>query len=208
MERLNIDSICPFPDAHYFLVVVCYFTRRTALFLCAHATTDITAQKLLEHISRYRAPTQILSDRDSHFVTEVMSELLRLVGIEYCLAIAYSKEESTIVERENREVNRYLRTMFFHDRVINDCIKSIPLVQYITNASPNARTRLAPTQLLFGNTIDSSGASLLLLKVLLFHSITIVNDCYALKRSRRTLNASNYSRSDGRRCTLRFSSRL
>jgi hypothetical protein len=44
--------------------------------------------------------------------------------------------------------------MFFHDGVITDYIKNIPLVQRILNASPHARTKIAPCQLLFGNMID------------------------------------------------------
>ena len=154
MDRLQMDFIGPFPDGQYILVIVCCFTRWTELFLCAQATAELAAQKLLEHIGRYGAPRQLLSDRGSHFVNEVVSELLKLIGVEHCLNIAYSKEESAIVERQNREVNRHLRAMFFHDGVITDYIKNIPLVQRILNASPHARTKIAPCQLLFGNMID------------------------------------------------------
>jgi len=51
-----------------------------------------------------------------------------------------------MVERQNRKVTRHLRAMFFHDGVITDYIKNIPLVQRILNASPIARTKLAPCQ--------------------------------------------------------------
>jgi transposase InsO family protein len=154
MERLQMDFIGPFPDGKYILNIICCFSRWTELFLCEQANADNAARRLLEHIGRYGAPTQILSDRGSHFVNEVISELLRLVGTEHCLSIAYSKEESAIVERTNREVNRHLRNMFFHSRVITDYAKNIPLVQRIINASPNSRTTMAPSQLLFGNAID------------------------------------------------------
>ena len=154
MERLQMDYVGPFPDGQYILVIICCFTRWIELFQCAQANAECAARRLLEHIGRYGAPTQLLSDRGSHFVNEVISELLRLVGTEHCLSIAYSKEESAIVERSNRETNRHLRNMFFHDRVITNYANNIPLVQRIVNSSPTSRTGLAPSQLLFGNVID------------------------------------------------------
>ena len=154
MERWQMDFIGPFPDGKYILVIICCFTRWVELYLCDAATADQTALKLLEQIGRYGAPTQLLSDRGSHFVNAVISELTKLVGTEHCLNIAYSKEESAIVERANREINRHLTAMFFHKGVVSDYVTSIPLVQRIMNATPNVRTRLAPCQLLFGNAID------------------------------------------------------
>jgi hypothetical protein len=154
MERLQMDFIGPFPDGCYILVLICCFSRWIELFHSAQANAQCAAEKLLEHIGRYGAPTQLLSDRGSHFVNEVISELLRLVGTEHCLSIAYSKEESAIVERSNRETNRHLRAMFFHDRVIENYKKNIPLVQRIENSSPNSRTKIAPYRLLFGNAIN------------------------------------------------------
>ena len=118
------------------------------------SNSGIGSSELLEHIGRYGAPRQLLSDRGTHFINEVVRELLNMVGIEHCLNIAYSKEESAIVERQNREINRHLRAMFFHDGVITDYIKNIPLVQRILNASSHARTKISPCQLLFGNMID------------------------------------------------------
>ena len=108
----------------------------------------------MEHIGRFGAPSQLLSDRGSHFVNEVISELLQIVGTEHCLNIAYSKEESAIVERENREVNRHLRSMFFHDGVISNFRYNIPLVQRIWNAQKHSRMRVSPCDLLFGRMID------------------------------------------------------
>jgi hypothetical protein len=154
MERLQTDFIGPFPDDSYILVIICCFTSWVELYWCERATSELAAQKLLEHIGRFGAPSQLLSDRGSHFVNEVISELLQLVGTEHCLNIAYSKEESAIVERENREVNRHLRSMFFHDGVISNFKRNIPLVQRILNAQKHTRTKVSPCDLLFGRMID------------------------------------------------------
>ena len=175
MERLQTNYIGPFPDGKNILVLIYCFTRWTELFLCAQATAELAAQRLLEHIGRFGAPSQLLSDRGSHFVNEVISELLQVVGTQHCLNIAYSKEESAIVERQNREVNRHLRNMFFHSGVINDYAKYIPLVQRILNASPHSRTKIAPCQLLFGNMIDLETGIFLSKKTFLLRNSNYLN---------------------------------
>ena len=154
MERLNIDYIGPFPDGNYILVILDCFSRWVELYLCTQATALETARALLNHIGRYGSPMQLLSDRGSHFVNEIIQELLILIGPEHCMTIAYSKEESALIERENKEINRHLRALFFDTAIIEKYIDSIPLVQRILNASETRRTGLPPCKLLFGNMID------------------------------------------------------
>ena len=100
MQRLNIDFIGPFPDGQYILNIIDCFSRWIELYLYEQANATMTARKLLEHIGCFGAPTQIISDRGSHFVNDVINELLALIGTEHCLNIAYSKEESALVESE------------------------------------------------------------------------------------------------------------
>ena len=154
MERLNIDYIGPFPDGKYILAILDCFSRWVELSHCEHASADETARALLSHIGRYGAPMQLLSDRGSHFVNEVIKQLLLLIGPEQCLTIAYSKEESALIERENKEINRHLRAFFFDRAIMEEYITCIPLVQRILNASTTRRTGLPPCKLLFGNMID------------------------------------------------------
>ena len=71
------------------------------------AAAETTADCLLKHFGRFGAPHQLRSDRGPHFIAEVIENILRPVGVEHCLTLAYSKEENTIVERFNKEINRY-----------------------------------------------------------------------------------------------------
>jgi hypothetical protein len=59
MECLNIDFVSP-------------FTRWVELFLAARADAENTAESLLQHFGRFGAPTQIRSDRGSHFVNGIV----------------------------------------------------------------------------------------------------------------------------------------
>ena len=157
MERINVDSIGPLPPDEYgnayILVIRDCFTRVVELSATKSASAVEAAKPLLAHFGRYGAASQILSDNGSQFVNDLIAELLRLVGTEHVLTIAYSKEENGIVERANKEVMRHLRDIIFHKNIIRDWSDSLPIVQRIMNATVHESIGVSPAQLLFGNAI-------------------------------------------------------
>ena len=86
MECLNIDFIGPFPDQEYKAPSFSYFRR-------------------------FKAPHHLPSDNGPHFIAEVIREFLFLIGVSHTLTLAYSRQENTIVERYNKEINRHLRAL-------------------------------------------------------------------------------------------------
>jgi transposase InsO family protein len=154
MECLNIDYVGPYPDGGYVLVIIDCFSRWIELFAVNSASGQCTATALLEHFGRFGAPSQLRSDRGSHFVNDLIKEFLLLIGTEHCLTLSYSKEENALVERMNKEVNRHLRAFTFEKSTIDDYRLSLPMVQRIINSSVSDRTKLSSSQLLFGNAID------------------------------------------------------
>jgi hypothetical protein len=157
MEQLNIDFIGPLtPDMYehkYILVVIDTFTRFIELFPTKEADTASTVKALTAHAGRYGVPLRILSDRGSHFNNEVLKLLCEAMGVRQRFTNAYSKEENAIVERSNKETVRHLRNIVVHKKVRDRWSDSIPLVQRIYNATPNASIGCSPAQLLFGNAI-------------------------------------------------------
>jgi transposase InsO family protein len=113
MECLNMDYVGPYPNGGYILVIIDTFTRWVELYHSPDATAESAASSLPQHFGRYGATTQIQSDRGPHFVANLVKEFLKLIGTEHCLTMAYSKEENSIVERANKEVNRHIRAYTF-----------------------------------------------------------------------------------------------
>jgi hypothetical protein len=111
MEALNIDFIGPFPDKAYVMSIIDIFTRWMELYYSPIANGKSAAQHLFQYFGRFGAPTQLLSDRGSHFVNEVIEEFTSLVGTEHCLTLSYSSQQNAIVERVNKEINRHLRKL-------------------------------------------------------------------------------------------------
>ncbi len=92
------------------------------------------ARALLNHVYRYGTPMTIRSDRGTHFVNGIISQLLSLLQVDHELSLAYSKEQNAIVERANKEVMRHLTAIIF-DRRVSEIWSSeyLPLVQRIMN---------------------------------------------------------------------------
>jgi len=154
MECINIDYVGPYPDGGYVLVFIDCFTRWIELFAVDAASGENSATCLLQHFGRFGAPSQVRSDRGSHFVNSVIREFLRLIGTQHCLTLAYSKEENALVERANKEVNRHLRAFTFDTNTVENWRLSLPMVQRIMNATFSDRTKLSSSQLLFGNALN------------------------------------------------------
>ena len=157
METLNIDSIGPLPADQYgntyILVIIDCFTRFVELYAVRDVGAVEAAAALLEQVGRYGAPRFIRSDRGSQFVNQTIEELLKLVGTDHQLTLAYSSEENAIVERANKEVMRHLRAILLDKNTTNDWVTYLPLVQRIMNASEHSSTGMSPAMLLFGNAV-------------------------------------------------------
>ena len=150
MECLNVDFIGPFPDGGYIFVIIDTFTRWVELFHTDDATALSAAKCLFQHFGRFGSPYQLRSDNGPHFVADLITEFLSLVGVQHCLTLAYSKEENAIVERMNKEINRHLRALTYENLSLENYKDSLPFVQRIINSNYSDRLKISAADLLFG----------------------------------------------------------
>ena len=66
----------------------------------------------------FGCPSQIVSDRGSHFVSDIIEEFMILMGTNHKLTLSYSKEENAMVENANKRIQEYLRDIMFERRII------------------------------------------------------------------------------------------
>ena len=83
------------------------------LFPTKTTTAIGTASVILNHIGRFGSPEVINTDQGPAFHNELVTELLRLGGIQQSFTTAYSSEENGIVERANQEVLRHLHALLY-----------------------------------------------------------------------------------------------
>jgi transposase InsO family protein len=157
MARLCVDTVDVVETDSGYKAVLCVmdsFTRWIELYALKTLDAAEAAGCLLVYIGRYGVPDELLSDRGSQFVNELISELLRSVGTSHVLTLAYSKEENGRIERANREVLRHLRAFVMHSKVVDSWVEKLPFVQRIMNSSVHSLTGHTPAALLFGTAID------------------------------------------------------
>jgi transposase InsO family protein len=153
MECLNVDFIGPLPDGGYILVIVDTFTRWVELFPTENATAASAAQALLQHFGRFGAPHQLCSDKGPHFIADLIREFLSLIGTQRCLTLAYSKQQNSMVERYNKEINRHIRAITYHNNSLTDYRFSIPFVQRTLNSNYSGRLIISAADMLFGKIV-------------------------------------------------------
>jgi transposase InsO family protein len=175
-QRLNMDTIGPFPDDDdgycYILVIIDTFTRWIELFPIKSTTAAETAQILLQHFGRFGQAQEIQHDNGSQFVNSIIAELSLLLGIDQKRTLAYSSEENAIVERANKEVLRHLRAILMDRKVKEQWRIYLPFVQRIMNSAVSLSTGVSPAQLLFGNAITLNRSILVDLPIHVRHDLS------------------------------------
>jgi hypothetical protein len=158
-DRLNIDTIGPLPMTEegydHIVVIIDSFSRYMTLYPAKGIDGVQAAEALLHHMGNYGAPNEVLSDGGPEYATPLIRELLGMTGTEHLLTIAYSKAENSMVERANKEVNRWTRDILYDKRVEDtEWIYYLPFVQRIHNATTVSSIGASPAQLVFGDRFD------------------------------------------------------
>lgn len=156
--RITMDTIGPLPLSEegykFILVIIDCFTRTLELYPTKSTEADEAAQFLIEFISRYGTPDEVLSDRGSQFVNSVIDTALQTLGVEHLLSAANSKQETAIVERANKEVLRFLIPMVYEAKTNERWPRYLPLIRRILMSHPHDSTGIAPAMLLYGETVQ------------------------------------------------------
>ena len=138
-----IDFVGPFADGGYILTMIDIFTRWVELYVWESADAQEANRCIFEDFGRFGAPSQIVSDRGSYFVNHVIMEFLSNVGTDHCLSIAYSRQENSLVERTNKEINRHTSSLFFDKLIKDNWRNGKPIVHRIRlNSTYSERTKL------------------------------------------------------------------
>ncbi|RXN09687.1 Transposon Ty3-I Gag-Pol poly [Labeo rohita] len=112
-EYVGVDFVGPLPRTPcgnvYILVFVDYFSKWVEIVAVREATAQVAASKLLSEVfSRHGAPTYLISDRSSPFVSDLFKRVLTLLGTEHRLTTAYHPQTNA-TERVNRTLKTAIR---------------------------------------------------------------------------------------------------
>lgn len=152
MECLNIDSIGPFPKDkygyQYVINIIDQFSRYNNLIPTKEADGYSACQALIRHTGVFGRPYQVLTDNGSQYVNDGVDQLVQILKCQQITTTAYSKEQAAIVERSNKEVDRFLISIVHDNKCADTWSDYLPLVSRIMNSSVHESIGVAPCQLI------------------------------------------------------------
>ena len=159
MSKRSIDFIGPLEKTkegyEYIVSVVDHFSKWVELYPAHEASAAEAARALYEHYSRFGVPKWLTSDRGSSFVNELIKRFHERVGVSHELSTAYSHEENGVVERTNKEVNRFIADVLYNRRKENNqWQEDLPGVRRILNTKQKANTGFSPAFILYAGALD------------------------------------------------------
>ena len=132
-KEISADFIMDLPVSEGFdsiLVVVDRFSKEVKFIPCNKTTSALDTAKLyLRYVWKHHGlPTGIVLDRGPQFVSQVMKDICKRLGIQPRLSTAYHPQTDRQTERINRDLQQYL--CIFTSEKQNEWVSWLPLTQF------------------------------------------------------------------------------
>uniref|UniRef100_A0A8C5M0U9 ribonuclease H n=1 Tax=Leptobrachium leishanense TaxID=445787 RepID=A0A8C5M0U9_9ANUR len=132
----------------YILVVLDYATRYPEAMPLRNSSAKSIAKELVLMFSRVGIPKEILTDQGTPFMSRVMRELCKLMGIKQLRTSVYHPQTDGLVERFNKTLKSMLRKVIDRDGRNWDLL--LPYLMFSIREVPQASTGFSPFELLYG----------------------------------------------------------
>uniref|UniRef100_A0A8C5Q3B7 Integrase catalytic domain-containing protein n=1 Tax=Leptobrachium leishanense TaxID=445787 RepID=A0A8C5Q3B7_9ANUR len=132
----------------YILVVLDYATRYPEAIPLRNGTAKSIAKELMLMFSRVGIPKEVLTDQGTPFMSRVMKELCKLLGIKQLKTSVYHPQTDGLVERFNKTLKSMLREAIDKDGRNWDLL--LPYLMFSIREVPQASTGFSPFELLYG----------------------------------------------------------
>jgi hypothetical protein len=157
MHKVSIDTMGPFEKDElgnkYIVAMTDCFSRFTLLFPVRDATATSAARAILYWVGIFGKPDYLLSDMGTQYINKHVDALLKALKTHKLDILAGVSQKNGIQERRNKEVNRHLRAIFYHNDVKGSWSDAIPLVQRIMNAQYVESLGTTPASIIFGDVV-------------------------------------------------------
>ncbi|XP_076454791.1 uncharacterized protein LOC143289631 [Babylonia areolata] len=155
-ERVAVDLVGPITPAsgsgnRYILVVVDYATRYPEAVPLKTVEATTVAEALWEVWTRVGVPSEILTDRGTQFMSDVMKQMERLLSIRGLATTPYHAQGNGLVERYNGVLKTALRKLTQEKPKQWD--RYIPALLFAYREATQESLGFSPFELLYGRTV-------------------------------------------------------
>ena len=154
-SRVAMDIVGPLPRSQagnrYILVVCDYATRYPEAIPLRTIDAEHIAEELIKLFARVGVPKEILTDQGSNFMSQLLAELYRLLGVKAIRTSPYHPQTDGLVERFNQTLKGMLRKTAHDGGKYWD--KQIPYLLFAYREVPQSSTGFSPFELLYGRDV-------------------------------------------------------
>ena len=155
-RRIAVDLVGPLQPVtergnRYILTIVDLATRYPEAVALPSIEAERVAEALMEVFSRLGVPNEILSDNGTQFVSGVMKEVSRLLGVKQFHTSPYHPMANGVCERFNGTLKQMLRRMC-QERP-RDWDRYLPALLFAYREVPHESLGYSPFELMYGRTV-------------------------------------------------------
>lgn len=156
-EYAGVDFVGPLPRTPsgnaYLLVFVDYFSKWVEVCAVREATAKVAAGKFVsEVLARHGAPTYLISDRGTPFVSELFENITSTLGSVHRLTTAYHPQTNAKV-RVNRTLKMAICAYVGDKHTSWD--KFLSQICFALRTAPHESTGLSPSMMLYGREMET-----------------------------------------------------
>ena len=154
-KRVAMDIVGPLPrskSGHKYILVLCdYATRYPEAIPLRSIDAEHVAEELIQLFARVGIPQEILTDQGTNFMSQLLSELYKLLHIHSIRTSPYHPQTDGLVERFNQTLKSMLRKVVAKEG--KDWDKMLPYLLFAYREVPQASTGFSPFELLYGRDV-------------------------------------------------------
>lgn len=154
-ERLGMDVVGPVERSRtgnrFMLVVTDYATRYPEVFPLKTVKAKHVATCLMQLFSRVGFSREILTDQGTNFMSTLLQQVYKLLGIRSLRTTAYHPQTDGLTERFNQTLKQMLRK-FVSDSG-KDWDQWLPYLLFAYREVPQSSTGFSPFELLYGHEV-------------------------------------------------------
>jgi hypothetical protein len=152
-HTVGVDVLGPLPISknrnRYVLVFTDYLTKWVEAFaLPNYKATTVAEIFVKELVCRHGAPSRLLSDRGSNFMSEVVQEVLKMLKTQKVNTTSYHPRTDGLTERFNRTLVEMLKK--YANKYQDNWDEVLPLVLFAYRTAEQSSTKFSPFYLMYG----------------------------------------------------------